>query len=251
MKKRVQGLSVRARRFVQEFLVDYNASRAAARAGYSAHSSGQKGYELLGIPIVAEAIENAIADLEARTQITQEKVLRRWWDLATADPNDLVQYRRINCRHCFGEGHAYQWIDGAEYEEACAQAERNERGRRIRDPNGDPLLPPSDAGGYGYERTLDPNPSCPKCHGEGISEAFVADTRNLRGPAKLLYAGVKVTKDGVEVKMHDQLKALDNVAKHLGMFIERAEVTGKDGGPIQGAVNVQVNFLPGPGKTSS
>lgn len=43
---------------------------------------------------------------------------------------------------------------------------------------------------------------------------------------------VKVTNTGVSIKLHDKLKALELLGKHLGMFIERQEVTGKDGGPI-------------------
>jgi hypothetical protein len=35
-----------------------------------------------------------------------------------------------------------------------------------------------------------------------------------------------------QFKLADKLHALDSVAKHLGMFTERHEVTGKDGGPI-------------------
>jgi phage terminase small subunit len=33
--------------------------------------------------------------------------------------------------------------------------------------------------------------------------------------------------------MHDQLKALDSAAKHLGMFTERHEHSGPNGGPIE------------------
>ncbi len=38
---------------------------------------------------------------------------------------------------------------------------------------------------------------------------------------------------GVRIKLHDKLKALDSLAKHLGLFVNRVEVTGKGGGPIQ------------------
>ena len=34
-------------------------------------------------------------------------------------------------------------------------------------------------------------------------------------------------------KISDKIGALDSIGKHLGMFIERKEVTGKDGGPIE------------------
>ena len=36
-----------------------------------------------------------------------------------------------------------------------------------------------------------------------------------------------------EVRMADKIKALELLGKHLGTFIDRKEITGKDGGPIQ------------------
>ena len=39
--------------------------------------------------------------------------------------------------------------------------------------------------------------------------------------------------DGIEVKMRDQDGALLNVARYLGMMVERREVTGANGGPIK------------------
>ncbi len=59
--------------------------------------------------------------------------------------------------------------------------------------------PPQDVGGYGYDDTLDPNPDCPQCNGSGIGRAHFHDTRDLTGPARRLFAGVKEGKFGVEV----------------------------------------------------
>jgi len=44
---------------------------------------------------------------------------------------------------------------------------------------------------------------------------------------------VKQTKDGFEVKVHDQQAALVNVAKILALFTERHEHSGPGGGPIR------------------
>lgn len=60
----------------------------------------------------------------------------------------------------------------------------------------------------------------------------LADTAKLTGPARLLYAGVKATKYGVEVLMHDQMKALEMVARHLGMFSDKLTVKGDEANPI-------------------
>lgn len=88
-------------------------------------------------------------------------------------------------------------------------------------------------GGLGYRPTREPNPKCPECGGEGNGRIHVADTRNLSPAARMLYAGVKSGKDGLEVRMHDQSKALENVARHLGMAKQLHEITGKEGGPVR------------------
>jgi len=37
----------------------------------------------------------------------------------------------------------------------------------------------------------------------------------------------------IKIKLHDKLSALDSIARHLGMFKDKLEVSGKDGKPIQ------------------
>lgn len=44
---------------------------------------------------------------------------------------------------------------------------------------------------------------------------------------------VSLTQGGIKIKMHDKKAALVDLGKHLGMFKEVHEHTGKDGGPIE------------------
>jgi hypothetical protein len=44
------------------------------------------------------------------------------------------------------------------------------------------------------------------------------DTRSLSDEARALFAGVKETKEGIEVKLHDQLAALEKLMRHLGAY---------------------------------
>ena len=157
-----------------------------------------------------------MAERSARVQISADMVIERWWRIATADPNDLVQLRRGCCRYCHGVDHLYQWIDAGEYEEAVA-ASAKAKGCSAS---------PSDAGGFGYRAGTPAHPDCPRCGGRGVAEVFAADTRTLKGDAALLYAGVKETSGGIEIRMHDQAKALENVARHLGLFKDQVEHTG-------------------------
>lgn len=213
-------LTPRQQRFVEEYLVDLNGTQAAVRAGFSKRTANEQSVRLLAHDGIRAALTAAMAARSARTQITQDDVLRRWSDIAMADPNELVQYRRANCRHCWGKDHHYQWSAG-EFDRAKVDA--GKRG----------VAEPDQRGGLGFVPTRQPNPNCPECGGEGRGHIHVADTRQLKGAARLLYAGVKSGKDGLEVKMHDQMKALENVARHLGMLKQQHELTGKDGGPVR------------------
>ena len=51
----------------------------------------------------------------------------------------------------------------------------------------------------------------------------------VRTEVKLALDGEKVPVDIVEVELHSKQAALDSIGKHLGMFIDRKELTGKDG----------------------
>lgn len=220
-------ITAKQKRFVDEYLIDLNATQAAIRAGYSARNADKIGYELLGKTVVSAYLDVRMAERSERTEITQDMVLRKWWDIANANPNDLMQYRRVCCRHCHGVDHAYQWINETEYNRACEE----ERKQAKKDDRAPAL--PSDAGGFGFTKANRPHPGCPNCFGEGHGYVHFNDTRDLTGPAALLYAGAKISKDGIEVKVHDQAKALENTARHLGMFKEQHEHTGKNGAPIE------------------
>lgn len=57
---------------------------------------------------------------------------------------------------------------------------------------------------------------------------------------------VDTTKDGrqrVRVKLHDKRAALMDIGKHLGMFREKLEVSGPNGGPIQTQNAIEVSLL--------
>lgn len=66
---------------------------------------------------------------------------------------------------------------------------------------------------------------CPVCAGDGtVPIAWFEDTRNLGPSERALFAGVKVTEHGIEVKTKDQMRALELLGKHLGIFTEKVEL---------------------------
>ena len=70
------ALTDKQRRFVDEYLVDLNATQAAIRAGYSKRRASEIGSQNLRKPEIAEAISAAQAERSQRTQITQDYVLQ-------------------------------------------------------------------------------------------------------------------------------------------------------------------------------
>lgn len=73
----MRPLTDKQQSFVEEYLVDLNATQAAIRAGYSEHTARVIGPENLSKPAVAEAIAAAQAKRSQETGITAAWVLTR------------------------------------------------------------------------------------------------------------------------------------------------------------------------------
>lgn len=64
-------------------------------------------------------------------------------------------------------------------------------------------------------------------------EVVVRDLDKLSDDDAAMIGGVKMGKYGAEVKINDKSAALDKLSKILGLYIERTEVSGPDGGPVE------------------
>ena len=181
--------------FALEYIIDFNGKEAAIRAGYKPNYAGQQAHRLLNDERVLSAITDAIAERKKRLFITQDQVVTMWWQIANADYNELSSVRRVACGYCYGDNITMDDDDDA---------------REI-DPS------------------REPNPDCGICRGEGSPHVHIADTSKLSPSAKLLYQGAKETKFGIEVMTADRMKALDNVARHLGMFKDTVNHVSEDG----------------------
>lgn len=82
-------LTPKQARFVEEYLIDLNATQAAIRAGYSERTAEKIGSENLKKPEVAAELERLRNERSERTQIDAAWVLKRLADEATADIADL------------------------------------------------------------------------------------------------------------------------------------------------------------------
>jgi phage terminase small subunit len=143
----VPNLTPKQARFVDEYLVDLNATQAAIRAGYSARTAQWIGPQLLGKSHVNERIASAQRERSAQTGITAARVVQEIARVAFADPRMIAQWDN--------------------------------------------------------------------------------DTVSMRASSELsddeaaAVAEVKSTKEGVSVKLHNKVAALEQLAKHVGLYAER------------------------------
>ncbi|ELF8379503.1 terminase small subunit [Escherichia coli] len=171
-------------------------------AGYE--SEGSAAYvtasQLLRNPKVYRAISYFRNQYQKRYTADLDLLVSQLMAIVQADPNQLAQFRRVNCRYCWGENHLYQWRDIAEFDKAAAQASRDGK-------------PEPEYGGLGFVDNAIPNPDCPKCCGEGTGQLYMADTTLLDGDARQLYAGAKLGKFGVEILLEDKAAARRELIK--------------------------------------
>ena len=87
-------MTPKQQRFVEEYLVDLNATQAAIRAGYSEDSAHVIGHENLSKPNIQEALAAAMNERSERTQITADRVLEEYAKLAFQDIRKAVRWGR-------------------------------------------------------------------------------------------------------------------------------------------------------------
>lgn len=189
----------------------YNAGKASAE---SVHVSASK---LAKVPKVALRIAglraSRVVDAVDKSQFTVRKLLETYLTIAFVDPNELISMRVGACRYCWGEGGKYHWRE-REYLEALDAWEK--------DPSRHPM--PDPGGGFGYRASAAPNPECVECDGEGVARVVPMDTTQLSPGARLLYRGVKQTRNGTEILFRDQDKALEQIGRILGAYDDKLRV---------------------------
>ena len=76
--------------FVDEYLIDLNATQAAIRAGYSAKTADQQGSRMLANVKVQQAIAEAMAERSKRTGVNQDRVVLELAKIAFVKMTDIV-----------------------------------------------------------------------------------------------------------------------------------------------------------------
>ena len=83
-------LNPKQQRFVEEYLIDLNATQAAIRAGYSPKTATAIASENLSKPSISAAIACAMAERSKRTGITQDRILEELAKVAFINLTDIV-----------------------------------------------------------------------------------------------------------------------------------------------------------------
>jgi phage terminase small subunit len=168
--------------FAAEFLIDLNATKAAVRAGYSAHSAAEQAHELMKQPDIASAIERGMAQRALRTQLAQDIVIDELAHLA---------FSRIT----------HYTVD-------------------------------EDTGNLVLRDTAP----------LGAMAAVAAVKHRKR--VRIEQDGAVVTTFDTEIRLWDKPRALLLLGRHVGLFRDRIELTGPNGGPIETVSRVERVILP-------
>jgi phage terminase small subunit len=86
------GLTKRQQRFVEEYLIDLNATQAAIRAGYSPNSARDIGSENLTKPHIRARVDEALAERSKRTGINADRVVRELARIAFVNAADVINF---------------------------------------------------------------------------------------------------------------------------------------------------------------
>lgn len=105
-------LNAKQQRFVEEYLIDLNATQAAIRAGYKkSEYTDTNANKLLENTRIREAIEKAIAERSKRTGINQDRVIQELARIAFVNPKKLIDPEDASVR-----------ADATEDDLACIQS---------------------------------------------------------------------------------------------------------------------------------
>ena len=85
------AITEKQKKFVEEYLIDLNATQAAIRAGYSVKNAGKIGHELLEKTRISNEVTRKIAERSRRTGINADRVLIELAKIAFVNADDVIE----------------------------------------------------------------------------------------------------------------------------------------------------------------
>ncbi|WP_373264534.1 terminase small subunit [Hungatella hathewayi] len=83
-------MTQKQKRFIEEYLIDLNATQAAIRAGYSPDTAQQTGSENLSKPVIRAQIDRAMAERSKRTGVNAERVIQELAKIAFVNAAEVI-----------------------------------------------------------------------------------------------------------------------------------------------------------------
>ena len=96
-------MTKKQKRFVEEYLIDLNATQAAIRAGYKAGNTqraSEIGSELLHKTPVAESIQEAMAERSRRTGVSADRVIQELARIAFVNAVEVIDTKTATVKEC-------------------------------------------------------------------------------------------------------------------------------------------------------
>lgn len=145
-------LNAKQSAFCNEYLVDFNATQAAIRAGYAKRTANRTGPRLLSNVVVQGKVAELVAERSSESRATIERIIRELCAIAFTRLTDIV------------------YIDE-----------------------------------------------------DGLAK--VRPTSVLTDDQQRAIESISQTQFGVKIKMHDKTRAIELLGRHLGMWLDRVEVS--------------------------
>lgn len=83
-------MTKKQKRFIEEYLIDLNATQAAIRAGYSSDTAYSIGNENMKKPEIKACIDKAMAERSRRTGVNADRVIMELAKIAFVNASDVI-----------------------------------------------------------------------------------------------------------------------------------------------------------------
>jgi phage terminase small subunit len=225
-------LTAKEKRFCEEYLIDLNATRSAIAAGYSQNSARQIGYENLTKPHIRAFIDQRLKEKTMKA----DEVMKLTSDLAKSSLNDFFTIRQIEHTPRIVQP-LMQMLQEVEEEikfeeEYAALAELNEKEmekhKAMQQYRKRTLIK--------YRLELKRNPAATRIV-DGPTVMIDSAELDLVKLVQAKEAGriesISYTPDGrPKITMCKPDASLVSLARMHGLYIDKTELTGKDGAPL-------------------
>jgi phage terminase small subunit len=211
------GLTQRQENFAQHYVL-FGVAGDAYKHAYdtegTANTKRANGLKLLHQPKIAARVRALQTAAGERTLMTTGDLIVDLEEMVNVDVNEVMSLHISNCRHCRGVDYRYQWANEAELEAATEKAIASHGAERM----------PDALGLFGFDPSLPPVETCPRCLGSGVPLVRLANTADVSRGARRLYKGLELYQDGTvkKILLNDPLAARLELHRVRGMITERS-----------------------------